>query len=135
MSADNDSEQFNEQEQPTDLRLGHLHAIEQFRQFPGLLIEDNFEALLVVLRDDQAELDLIQKQQVAKTIVASLPNFNFPTMSSNNESDCAVCRESYKNGEQVVSLPCCHQFHLECVQQAFLISLTCPLCKTQLPLI
>jgi hypothetical protein len=45
---------------------------------------------------------------------------------------CTICLEAVAQGAEVISLPCCHQFHRECItpwlrQQG--ASATCPMCK------
>ncbi|CAN9507292.1 unnamed protein product [Ophioblennius macclurei] len=42
---------------------------------------------------------------------------------------CAVCIESYREGEVVTVLTCKHVFHQECIEPWLLQKRTCPMCK------
>ena len=46
---------------------------------------------------------------------------------------CAVCLETYSEGQTLMILPCIHQFHEECISQHLRqrgLRATCPVCKT-----
>jgi hypothetical protein len=66
-----------------------------------------------------------------------LPALRLPAGALPKEEDdtlvCTICLEAVAQGAEVLSLPCCHQFHRECImpwlrQQG--ASATCPMCKT-----
>lgn len=42
---------------------------------------------------------------------------------------CAVCLEDAVAGEELVTLPCAHAFHANCIQRWLAASQTCPVCK------
>ncbi|XP_068126146.1 E3 ubiquitin-protein ligase RNF43 [Hyperolius riggenbachi] len=41
---------------------------------------------------------------------------------------CAVCLEEFSDGQDLRILPCCHEYHLECVDPWLRLNHTCPLC-------
>ncbi|XP_018425047.1 PREDICTED: E3 ubiquitin-protein ligase RNF43 [Nanorana parkeri] len=41
---------------------------------------------------------------------------------------CAVCLEEFSDGQDLRILPCCHEYHLECVDTWLRQNHTCPLC-------
>lgn len=43
---------------------------------------------------------------------------------------CSICREEYKNGEDLGALECGHNFHTECIKQWLTHKNLCPICKT-----
>ncbi|XP_057718753.1 probable E3 ubiquitin-protein ligase RHG1A [Arachis stenosperma] len=43
---------------------------------------------------------------------------------------CCVCQEEYKDGEDIGTLDCGHDFHTECVKQWLKHKNLCPICKT-----
>jgi len=46
--------------------------------------------------------------------------------------DCAVCQEDYKNGEILLSMPCEHIFHKDCVKKWLSMHNSCPVCRKAL---
>lgn len=46
---------------------------------------------------------------------------------------CAVCKDSFEQGQRVVWLPCKHYFHGDCIRPWLAIRNTCPVCRYQLP--
>jgi len=43
---------------------------------------------------------------------------------------CCVCQEEYKDGEDIGTLECGHEFHSGCIKQWLLQKNLCPICKT-----
>ncbi len=51
-----------------------------------------------------------------------------------NKRICAICMDSYKPEDEVMILPCLHQFHNGCIQKWFNESKECPICKNEVKL-
>lgn len=47
---------------------------------------------------------------------------------------CVICLEDLKNGDKVISLPCIHFFHSNCIKAWFSKKNSCPICKFELKL-
>lgn len=43
---------------------------------------------------------------------------------------CCVCQEEYKNGDDIGSLDCGHDYHTDCIKQWLMHKNLCPICKT-----
>ena len=48
------------------------------------------------------------------------------------DKKCTICLELFKKNNEVVALPCAHQYHLDCVTKWLKISNLCPLCKVSI---
>ncbi|KAF3494352.1 hypothetical protein DY000_02055082 [Brassica cretica] len=46
---------------------------------------------------------------------------------------CTICLEEFKNGVNVVELPCGHEFDDACIAHWFETDHICPLCRFELP--
>ncbi len=57
--------------------------------------------------------------------------FNSNECGSNNK-ECSVCIESFKNGDDVMCLPCFHTYHKNCITPWLKTKSTCPVCKHQI---
>ena len=40
-----------------------------------------------------------------------------PGASDSSKTDCNVCLSEFKSGEQLRTLPCCHIYHVECIDE------------------
>ncbi|CAI9289085.1 unnamed protein product [Lactuca saligna] len=50
---------------------------------------------------------------------------------SGEDAVCCICLAKYANDDELRELPCCHFFHVECVDKWLKINATCPLCKSE----
>ena len=54
------------------------------------------------------------------------------TESSEEEPQCSICLCEYENGDKLVSLPCKHIFHDDCITSWTDNNQRCPLCNYDL---
>ncbi|CAL0331316.1 unnamed protein product [Lupinus luteus] len=55
---------------------------------------------------------------------------SFMTESSTDLEPCCICQEEYADGENIGSLDCGHEFHINCIKQWLMQKNLCPICKT-----
>ncbi|KAH6785276.1 RING/U-box superfamily protein, partial [Perilla frutescens var. hirtella] len=58
-----------------------------------------------------------------------LPNPQAGSKASDDDLTCSVCLEQVTAGELIRSLPCLHQFHVNCIDPWLRQQGTCPVCK------
>ncbi|KAG6402117.1 hypothetical protein SASPL_138990 [Salvia splendens] len=58
-----------------------------------------------------------------------LPNPQVGLKTSDDDLTCSVCLEQVTAGELIRSLPCLHQFHVNCIDPWLRQQGTCPVCK------
>ena len=46
-----------------------------------------------------------------------------------NNKNCVICLEDFVIGDRIISLPCIHIFHADCIKNWFIIDKSCPICK------
>ncbi len=73
-----------------------------------------------------------QDQVDVEEITSHLPQFHFSSRLEIVEEKCVICQEDYSPGEVLMTLPCVHNFHTECLRQWLTVKLECPLCKEAL---
>ncbi|GFZ12889.1 hypothetical protein Acr_23g0012740 [Actinidia rufa] len=53
-----------------------------------------------------------------------------PADQLNSEPDiCVICQGEYKNDEKIGTLPCGHEYHVDCIKKWLQQKTVCPLCK------
>jgi len=43
--------------------------------------------------------------------------------------ECAICLEVFQKGNKIISLPCAHIYHNNCIKEWLLKKNFCPICK------
>jgi len=61
-------------------------------------------------------------------LIESSKIFNVKDLAS-DKKDCIICLEAFKNGEDVITVPCFHLYHKLCVLEWFKKNNACPICK------
>ena len=58
-------------------------------------------------------------------------NNNNSNDANNNESIevCSVCLSHFCNGDEIRTLPCNHEFHINCIDRWLRERATCPVCR------
>ncbi|KAM8992796.1 RING finger protein 215 isoform 3-T3 [Ara ararauna] len=83
------------------------------------------------LSEQAAELDL--KQLIHRRLSALKTRRYHPGKALRSRAceidSCAVCLEQFHKSQWLRVLPCCHEFHRDCVDPWLLLQQTCPLCK------
>ena len=94
-----------------------------------------------VLRPPQAELQLLlalllendileTDNHIPANITEGLPTMILDTQNMDGQNDCRICLSDYVDGEELLVLPCLHNFHSSCVQHWLQQNPTCPMCRT-----
>uniref|UniRef100_A0A5B6ZQK9 RING-type E3 ubiquitin transferase n=1 Tax=Davidia involucrata TaxID=16924 RepID=A0A5B6ZQK9_DAVIN len=68
-----------------------------------------------------------------ETIMASMQQRKYLSItegSSSNLEPCCICQEDYRNGDDLGTLGCGHDFHTNCIKQWLKQKNLCPICKT-----
>lgn len=54
-----------------------------------------------------------------------------PDLSAEGEtmSECSICLESYRSGQEVSILACSHEYHSSCIGEWMLKNRSCPMCR------
>ena len=60
--------------------------------------------------------------------VARLPSTTLEEDMPNGQ-ECQICLVRMRAGEEVLTLPCFHLYHRDCIQRWLAVQRTCPVCK------
>jgi E3 ubiquitin-protein ligase BIG BROTHER-like protein len=61
-----------------------------------------------------------------------LPEFVYHKSAGISEQICVICQCDYEDGDVLLTTPCVHNFHKECVAKWFEKNSKCPLCKEEI---
>lgn len=72
--------------------------------------------------DDNSETDVLTEEE--------FNNLQVITIDNSNDCECSICIDNFKEGQEVIKLPCNHLFHKNCIK-SHLINYNdkCPLCR------
>eukprot|EP00246_Nothoceros_aenigmaticus_P001869 TRINITY_DN12559_c0_g1_i1.p1 TRINITY_DN12559_c0_g1~~TRINITY_DN12559_c0_g1_i1.p1 ORF type:complete len:329 (-),score=95.42 TRINITY_DN12559_c0_g1_i1:353-1339(-) len=76
----------------------------------------------------------VENKGLSSDMIASLPSSSFvadPSASSSCDEQCVICRLEYEAGDDIVGLPCKHQYHMDCIRQWLRINKVCPVCSVE----
>ncbi|KAF8730098.1 hypothetical protein HU200_017065 [Digitaria exilis] len=99
-----------------------------------MLTEALFEVLDEIHRQPASLSLSMVSAQAPESVVNSLPCRSYKKHEAPQCSDdmeqCHICLTEYEDGEQIRTLPCKHEFHLQCVDKWLKeIHRVCPLCR------
>ncbi|KAL2536724.1 E3 ubiquitin-protein ligase [Forsythia ovata] len=52
---------------------------------------------------------------------------------NNGFQSCMVCLDEFFKGSEVISMPCSHMFHINCIKKWLITSHYCPICRFEMP--
>lgn len=77
-----------------------------------------------------------------QSVIVQLPPHQDPAKIEESKTDelpplrvtefeelCPICRDAFKEQQQIIKLPCLHQFHCACIEQWFKQNDNCPMCR------
>ncbi|KAL8460090.1 hypothetical protein ACS0TY_031852 [Phlomoides rotata] len=69
---------------------------------------------------------------VSRSSINALPSIKISKKHIRADSTCAVCKERFELGSQVMKLPCKHLYHSDCIVPWLEQRNSCPVCRQQL---
>jgi len=70
-----------------------------------------------------------ESQGLSEETIAELRNQSYQYTTSDNIQQCSICLENFSENNNVISLPCEHIFHLDCIERWGQSHNSCPLCR------
>ncbi|KAL4218841.1 E3 ubiquitin-protein ligase rnf6 [Mactra antiquata] len=112
----------------------HLLATLLMTRDPDMMIPNdvdmnNYEALWELAE----HLGEVRRVGMDPKDIALLPvHEHEATKTKNNDDntfDCSVCLSEFKSGEKLKSLPCLHNYHVDCIDEWLKRNAVCPVCR------
>jgi hypothetical protein len=113
---------------PNRVAFGDLMLLQRAILANRDFTHSDFDALLAL---DQHNI-VPQSRVTPAEVLAQLPTYPFQCRSGAAPIECPVCLELLKADEMVRALPCCHSFHIQCIDPWLATNHTCPVCKHDL---
>ncbi len=82
-------------------------------------------------------IDNSQNNQNSQNDEANIDNykgnvFNMEDLEPGEYKDCSICFEEFNKDSQITITPCNHVYHLNCINQWYHRSHTCPVCRGEI---
>ncbi|KAJ3692711.1 hypothetical protein LUZ60_011806 [Juncus effusus] len=74
-----------------------------------------------------------ENKGLSEDLIAYLPTSKYRTgfFYRKSPEECVVCKTVYKSGERLITLPCQHKYHADCITQWLQINKVCPVCNEE----
>ncbi|MCO5603285.1 hypothetical protein L7F22_057434 [Adiantum nelumboides] len=73
-----------------------------------------------------------QSRGLHQDIISALPRHRFAQIVQESECNrCVICCYNFEDGVSLLTLPCKHLYHSECIQSWLHIRKNCPICNTE----
>ena len=102
-------------------------------------LEDEIRPLIISINSRINENNEIENGQnpfnniddKRKKLVNNLLEYEINKVDKLEESNkkCMICLEYFNNGDKIISLPCVHIYHGDCIKKWLLGNNFCPICK------
>ena len=95
---------------------------------------EEFDEELEEYEDDLSSDGDIYQNPIEQQILDDLPETRIEDINKldTEKKNCVICLEDFKNGENVINLPCIHLFHKNCIKNWLKNQNSCPICKFKL---
>ncbi|ETV86604.1 hypothetical protein H257_01749 [Aphanomyces astaci] len=123
----------------------HLHSLNLLRQAMASSAADpnngggggglsvNIDTMshdeLVQLGQQMGDVKQDRWRQRAIHAISRLPNHRLKQVPTGDNSMCIVCQDEFATNDHVLTLPCVHTFHYDCVHGWIQHNNACPMCK------
>ncbi|KAJ2766474.1 hypothetical protein IWQ57_004345, partial [Coemansia nantahalensis] len=64
--------------------------------------------------------------------ILKLPKRQILAAEADGKLECGICMDEYSAGDMVLTLPCKHLYHEECIDHWLKMNGTCPICRTRI---
>jgi len=78
---------------------------------------------------DMHDFQEYKNEKMENDLIDELPTRMLKEKDAMIKEKCLICLEKYEMGNQLLTLPCIHQFHVKCIEQWFKTRTNCPTCK------
>ncbi|CAA7402308.1 unnamed protein product [Spirodela intermedia] len=68
------------------------------------------------------------QREAVEALIQELPKFWLKAVPTDC-SECPICLEEFRVGNEVRGLPCAHNFHVECIDEWLRLNVKCPRCR------
>lgn len=68
------------------------------------------------------------QREAVEALIQELPKFRLKAVPTDC-SECPICLEEFRVGNEVRGLPCAHNFHVECIDEWLRLNVKCPRCR------
>ncbi|CAF1070036.1 unnamed protein product [Adineta steineri] len=98
--------------------LPHATAIQR-------ILNESTNSLNIIKQEPKSNDNILtQKSSSSLTICLS------PSQSDNESaSECSICLETYRSGQEVSILSCSHEYHSSCIKEWMIKNRSCPMCR------
>lgn len=95
------------------------------------LIDNDLNYLLndININDNENNINGIDEELINLLPIKEIKDIN---KIPEDKKNCRICMENFVINDEIMVLPCLHEYHKNCIEKWFKFASTCPLCKYDL---
>ncbi|ESQ43099.1 hypothetical protein EUTSA_v10015768mg [Eutrema salsugineum] len=90
-------------------------------------------SLVAESKTKKRKISLVAESKTKKRKISLVAESKTKRKTSSMSNHCTICLEEFKEGQEVGTLPCGHEFDNKCIEKWLKVGHTCPLCRYELP--
>ena len=91
--------------------------------------EINEENEYTEINEENEVNEINESNQDINTLINKLPRNTLKDVNKLSNKECVICMDNYVKGDKIISLPCIHMFHENCIKSWLIKERKCPICK------
>ncbi|CAF1039867.1 unnamed protein product [Adineta ricciae] len=94
------------------------------------VLNESPKAVAPVKEEPKVNVNLQTIFNTSSSVTICLSPSRSPTLSNGETgSECSICLENYRSGQEVSILACSHEYHSSCIGEWMLKNRSCPMCR------
>ncbi|CAF0903832.1 unnamed protein product [Adineta steineri] len=94
------------------------------------VLNESSKPSLTIKEEPKLNVNLQTIFNTSSPVTICLSPSRSPTLSDGESvSECSICLESYRSGQEVSILACSHEYHSSCIGEWMLKNRSCPMCR------
>lgn len=85
--------------------------------------------ILVSISEQQKKLGLVAVDEELLKLMINQSSKQVKDVKQLKNRTCVICMKDYESRDKILTTPCSHDYHIDCISDWFRKNNSCPICK------